>query len=98
MGDAQDAPVTKVGVAADVVADVAVDVAAGVVVDAAEGAAGDVVVDVVVDVVADVDADVVGGNLGQEGRALAHDGDDRGRDAVARARREKASEVLKNVR
>lgn len=101
-GDAQDAPVTKAGVAADVVADVvadaaadaAVDVAAGVVVGAAGGDAAGAAEDVAVDVA----VDVVGGNLGQEGRALAHDGDDRGRDAVARARREKASEALKNVR
>ena len=60
---------------------------AGAVAGAAAGAAADVGVDV-----------AAGGTLEQEDRALAHDGDDRVRDAVARAQREKASAELKSVR
>lgn len=55
---------------------------------AAEGA-------VVVDVGAAVAVD---GSLEREDRALAHDGDDRCREAVAQAQREKASAELRNAR
>lgn len=49
--------------------------------------------------VVDVDAAVaVGGSLEQEDRALVHDGDDRCREAVAQAQREKASVELMNAR
>jgi hypothetical protein len=49
--------------------------------------------------VVDVDAAVaVGGSLEQEDRALVHDGDDRCREAVAQAQREKASAELMNAR
>lgn len=64
---------------------------AGAVEDAAAGADVGVAADVGVDAAAD-------GILEQEDRALAHDGDDRVRDAVARAQREKASAELKSVR
>lgn len=40
----------------------------------------------------------VDGSLEQEDRALAHDGDDRCREAVAQAQREKASAELRNAR
>ncbi|CEI66962.1 unnamed protein product [Fusarium venenatum] len=59
--------------------------------DVAAGAGVDVAVDVDVGVAA-------GGILEQEDKALAHDGDDRIRDAVALAQREKASVELKNAR
>jgi 1,4-dihydroxy-2-naphthoyl-CoA synthase len=56
-------------------------------------------VGVAADAAADVDVGVaVCGILEQADRALAHDGDDRIRDAVARAQRERASAELKNVR
>lgn len=91
-GDALDAPVMEAETGA--VAGAAVGAAADVAADADVG----VVVDVAADVAADVDAGVaVGGILEQEDRALAHDGDDRIRDAVARAQREKASVELKNA-
>lgn len=71
---------------------------AGAVVGAAANVAAGADVGVAADVAADVDAGVaVGGILEQEDRALAHDGDDRIRDAVARAQREKASAELKNA-
>ena len=85
MGDALDAPATEAEAGA--VADAAANADVGVVAGAAAGAAADVGVDV-----------AAGGTLEQEDRALAHDGDDRVRDAVARAQREKASAELKSVR
>ena len=67
--------------------------------DALDAPATEAEVGVVVDVDAVVDAAaVVGGSLEQEGRALVHDGDDRGRDAVARAQYGKESAALKNAR
>jgi hypothetical protein len=93
MGDALDAPATEAEAGA--VADAAADAAASADVGAVVG----VVVGVVAGAVADVGVGVAaGGTLEQEDRALAHDGDDRVRDAVARAQREKASAELKSVR
>jgi len=89
MGDALDAPATEAEAGA--VADAAANADVGVVAGAVAGAVAGVAADVGVGVVAD-------GTLEQEDRALAHDGDDRVRDAVARAQREKASAELKSVR
>ena len=73
----------------------ATEAEAGAVADAAANADVGVVAGAAADVGVDVAA---GGTLEQEDRALAHDGDDRVRDAVARAQREKASAALKSVR
>ena len=93
MGGALDAPATEAeaGAVADAAADAAANADVGVVAGVVAGAAAGAAVDVGVDVAA-------GGILEQEDRALAHDGDDRVRDAVARAQREKASAELKSVR
>jgi hypothetical protein len=89
MGDALDAPATEAeaGAVADAAANADVGVVAGAVAGVVAGVAADVGVGV-----------AAGGTLEQEDRALAHDGDDRVRDAVARAQREKASAELKSVR
>jgi hypothetical protein len=50
------------------------------------------------DVAAVAAAVVAGDSLGQEGKALVHDGDDRRRDAVALAQYEQASAALMSVR
>jgi len=93
MGDALDAPATEaeVGAVADAAANADVGVVAGAVAGAVAGVAAGVAADVGVGVAVD-------GTLEQEDRALAHDGDDRVRDVVARAQREKASAELKSVR
>ncbi|KAG9502805.1 hypothetical protein J7337_005639 [Fusarium musae] len=62
-------------------------------VDVGAAAEGAVAVDVDVDAAA-----AVGGSLEREDRALAHDGDDRCREAIAQAQREKASAELRNAR